>query len=136
MSSATSALNTVLVTGIHCPDRISSLFAEVIHAPRRAPAPDADLLRADVIYGHLPPNLHHAPQVPRLKFVQLPAAGADVDLKPPLWREGAGSAIKLATAAGVHSACIPQVCPFYTSRDMVLTLSEAVLYSDDARAVP
>jgi hypothetical protein len=112
------AFRSILVVGVPFHPRLTKLFpnSTLIHHPngRRNPIPEEDMLHADAIVGSAPANLQHRNQAPELKFVQLHSAGADSDLGRPIWDEvqrvDGPPEVLMATAAGVHTSCIPQVC--------------------------
>jgi hypothetical protein len=90
--------------------RLEPYFETITFAHEGVPS-DAELANADVIYG-LPRGEHlkSVNQVPKLKLIQLVNAGSDGVLNSPLWEDERAKDIKLATASGVHTGPIPQVC--------------------------
>lgn len=75
-------------------------------------------------------------QVPRLRFVQLASAGADILLQSPIWKEDErANQVQMATAAGVHIAAIPQVSVVLVSNYPILSIRHVVVHHVDSRSL-
>lgn len=76
---------------------------------RDTPIPDEQLAEADVIFGLPVKWAKSVKQVPRLQFIQLHSAGAEVILGSDLLKEEESKRIVIASAAGTHTSSIPEV---------------------------
>ena len=119
MSSEKRSLENLLVLTHRIPlsdktrERLRTRFSTVTYIDEGEPT-DEQWASADVIYvGHSANKIPSAARIPRVKFVQLPSAGAEHILGSPFGKDSVSKHIAIISASGVHSTSIPQVrCKF------------------------